>query len=600
MKSSLSVSAVALLVAYSGSASADVLAGHQVRLDAEGKLLAWSEPQDAAYGHVMKLSWDRIKTWPRVEANGLKTYLTHPTFDEASLAGLDYPNIPAGHHAMSTDSAVRYYGYTGDVSDLAIMREMLDHQLAHGTSPSSWVYGSMPWASSDPGQVNYFGSTASGGTCGRGDGPGATEPDKGAELGYAYLQAYEVTGEKRYLDAAILIANTLVKTRREGDALRSPWPFRVMAETGVVREEYASNSVGPLTLFDELVRLGEGDVAGYRTARNAVWAWLLAYPYRTKHWSGGFEDQPFYHDPARDPTQYIPLKITQYLLEHPEVDPDWRAHAADVIAWVEAEFAIDTPTEKGVQYGANVISEQKVFMAKMGNHTARYASVLGLWYERTGDLAAKEKAFRSLNWATYVCRPNGLVSYSPTANDWWFATGYGDYVRNFMTALGAVPAFAPAHQNHLLRTSSVASAVGYAPGAIRFHTFAPKAIDVLRVAMTSIEISVDGKALAARTDLEAEGFTLDDLGRGDYVLRIRHDSGRDVVVGGIPSVVPPPDAAPAPATTSPPPSPTPSATRPLALDAGGGGGCGVGGRSAGVGAGLALLCTLVLARGRRR
>lgn len=559
------LSTFAVVAAATSTAHADEIAGHTVQLDAEGKLLAWYVPQERAFDHVMRLSWHFLRDWPRVEENGLKTYLAYPTFNQTTLAGGHYPNIPAGHHAMSTDSAVRYFAYTGDPGDLAVMREMLDHHLAHGMSPAGWVYEKFPWASSDPGQVDYFGSSWCESKCGRGDGVGVTEPDKGAELGYAYLQAYEVTGDERYRDAAIAIGDTLARTRREGDATRSPWPFRVVSETGESKEEYASNYAGALMLFDELLRLGVGDGTAYRTARDALWAWLLAYPFQTKNWSGGFEDQEFYHDPAHDPTQYIVLKITQYLLERPEIDPEWRTHLADVIPWVESMFAVDTATEKGVQYGANVISEQKVFMVKMGNHTARYASVNALWHERTGDAPSREKAYRSLNWATYVCRPNGLVSFNPTYDEWWFATGYGDYVRNFMATLGAVPAFAPPRESHIVRSSSVVSSVTYEPTKVTFRTFHEKSIDVLRVGFMPTDITAGGRALVKRNDLEAEGYTVEDLGGGDFALRIRHEAGRDIVVTGIATS---PDAGGPDGGAS---SPSPSPVTPLRA---GGGGCG--------------------------
>ncbi len=576
---------------------ADVLAGHQVRLDDQGKLLAWSSPQDRAYDNVMRLSWGFLKAWPRIEANGLKTYLAYPTFNQTTLAGGNYPNIPAGNHAMTTDSAVRYFAYSADSDVLRVMREMLDHQLAHGTTPSGWVYGDMPWASSDPGQVDYKGSSFCNSTCGTGDGVGVTEPDKGAELAYAYLQAYETTEDPRYRDGAKKVADTLVKTRRAGDATHSPWPFRVVAETGESKEEYASNYDGVLMLFDELIRLGVGDVASYQTARDAAWTWLLAYPFQSKNWSGGFEDQQFFHDPAHDRTQYIPQKIAQYILERPEVDPEWRTHFGDLIPWVEANFAIDTATEKGVQYGANVISEQQVYMVKMGNHTARYASVNALWYELTGDLASREKAYRSLNWATYVCRPNGLVSFNPTLDEWWFATGYGDYVRNFMTALGAMPELAPLGESHIVRSSSMIQSVLYEPLKVTYRTFHDNSVETVRVAFTPTHVSVNGASLpfAGGTLGDGEGYTTQDLGHGDFAMRIRHVKGRDIVITGVPSPKEAPEDASAPAKDGGAvEAPTATAIR------AGGGGCSSTapwgfGASAGV-ANAALLLTLLARR----
>ena len=45
------------------------------------------------------------------------------------------------------------------------------------------------------------------------------EPDKGGELGTGYLKFYKLTGEPRYRDAAIAIANTLARNVRPGERI---------------------------------------------------------------------------------------------------------------------------------------------------------------------------------------------------------------------------------------------------------------------------------------------------------------------------------------------------------------------------------------------
>ena len=65
---------------------------------------------------------------------------------------------------------------------------------------------------------------------------------------------------------------------RDGDEASSPWPFRVYAETNVAREEYSSDVVGALMLFDELGRLGLGDVDAYARACATAFDWLMRVP----------------------------------------------------------------------------------------------------------------------------------------------------------------------------------------------------------------------------------------------------------------------------------------------------------------------------------
>ena len=87
------------------------------------------------------------------------------------------------------------------------------------------------------------------------------------------MQFYEVTEEKKYLQAALHCADALAARIRPGDEGHSPWPFRVDAKTGaIIREEYCANVIGPIRLFDELLRLQLGHVSAYKRARAlAIW-----------------------------------------------------------------------------------------------------------------------------------------------------------------------------------------------------------------------------------------------------------------------------------------------------------------------------------------
>src|SRR5580704_16258248 len=119
----------------------------------------------------------------------------------------------------------------------------------------------------------------------------------------------------------------------------------------------------------------------------------------------------------------------------------------------------------------------------MGSHTARYGATLALWAEVTGDTAARDRALRSLNWATYTCGEDGIVAVGEDKNEgWWFSDGYGDYIRHFMVAISAVPEWAPSHENHLLRSTSVVTEVDYAQASrVSWATFDAEAIDTLRL-----------------------------------------------------------------------------------------------------------------------
>jgi hypothetical protein len=163
----------------------------------------------------------------------------------------------------------------------------------------------------------------------------------------------------------------------------------------------------------------------------------------------------------------------------------------------------------------------------MGSHTARYASVNALLFEKTGDAVAREKAYRSFNWATYMCRPNGVVLDGPEVGNEWFTDGYGDYIRHFMVGLGAVPEWAPANQSHLVRSTSVVKNISYGMNAINYTTYNGTSTDVLLINFTPGVIKANGVILPRRTDLSQPGWTLDPAKK---ILRIYHKNASQISI----------------------------------------------------------------------
>jgi hypothetical protein len=541
-----------------GTSSPPTLNGHAVRVDPTRKLLSWST-ESAPYAHVSRLAWEAMKTKFPVQPNGLRTYLAYSRFDPESFEGISWPHNPAGLYAMLADSAALWYAYSGDRDVVAVVEEALDWQLSHGTTPGAWEWASVPYASANAGDVDYRGADDEWcDFCGRGDGVGVIEPDKVGELGYAYLQLFELTGDEHYRDAAVACSDALARHVRQGDESRSPWPFRVYAKSGIVREEYSANVIGPVMLFDELVRLGIGDVASWRRARDEAWDWMLRVPVKNDAWTGYFEDISIQTDPAANPNQYSPLRTARYLLLHPSLDPDWRDHVSHILAWTARTFGDDTETERGMQWSAQVISEQAADMAKMASHTARWASVNALWFEATGDLGAKERAARSFNWATYMCDRDGVVAVGEDKNEgFWFSDGYGDYVRQFLTGMGAVPEWAPASENHVVRSTSIVKRILYEPNVVTYATFDRAATDVLRLASRPESITVGGNAIAESAKPVGDGedgYTVHAAASGGAVVRVTHASSSEVVVTTSIASQPAPPADPAPPAVEPTPS----------------------------------------------
>lgn len=514
------------------------ISGHPIRIDAARKLLPWitddpsaSTARDPSYARIAKLAWSTLETRFPPQDNGLPTWLTYSRFDPDTFEGIAWPHNPAGLYAMLTDSAVLWYAFSGDRAAVRVTRTALDYQILHGSTPADWDWARVPYASAGAGDVEYRGADDEWcDYCGRGDGIGVIEPDKVGELGFAYTQMYELTRDARYAEAAIACADALATHVRPGDDRESPWPFRVYALTNIAREEYSSNVIGALMLFDELSRLSLGNVGAYGKARAMALDWLLRVPMQNDAWSGYFEDIAIQTDPLANPSQYTALRTARWLLNHPEADPRWREHAEHLLGWAERLFGGDTAAERGRQWGATVMSEQIADMAKMGSHTARFGATLALWAQATDDTAARDRAARSLNWATYMCREDGVVAVGENTNEgWWFSDGYGDYIRHFLLAMGAVPEWAPAYENHIVHSTSIVTHVVYEPERVAWTTFDADSTETLRLTAPPKKVVVAGVDLTGDSE-PTEGFSVRPLPSGGAIVRVHHRSPGEIVV----------------------------------------------------------------------
>ena len=524
------------------------MCGAQVNLDKSGKLLSRYEPDTpgTGYVHAVKLAVDFWKACPIAPNNNLPLYITHCSIyrdGKGGFRGSDWVHNPACVNAGMVQSlAIDWRNYSGDPSMLDIARQGLDHHLQNGTTPEDWEWAGVPYASSDPGKTTYQGSVKFEGTKkdrGRGDGPFVLEVDKIGDLGMAYLRFYEITGESKYLQAALRCADALAKHVRKGVhssrqidmgniSLVSPWPFRVRAEKGEIVEEYTSHVVDNLRLLEELVRikgcisLTDEKAQAYQKTAGMVWKWLYASdgPVKTSIWKGYYED--ILLDPINlNRVNNSPMEFARYLIKNPGHDRNIETTVPALIWWVKNTFG---------EPGMNAINEQTMCYKPMGSHTARYASICALWYERTGNEWFREEAFRHFNYASYMAEPDGVVQVGPTwGNEIWFCDGYTDYIRHFMEGLAAIPEWVPAGENHLLRSSSVVRAIAYSDKQLAFTTFDNSTMAVLRLASEPVSVRAGDKSLPLVTSEQEDGYTWRPLAVGG-VLKVNNKSGNTVVV----------------------------------------------------------------------
>jgi hypothetical protein len=523
--------------------SRDSLGAHKVISDRSGNILPWYKPEvpGAAYAHVCKLASEFIKSGTPVEpSTGLPLYMVTCCFEgphlksqerfDAGKTGENWMHNPAMVYAGMVHSLVMGYRvYSGDDSYIKIVKDMLDYQLKHGTTKKGWIWPEVPYASSNPFEKEYYGATRWENDGMRGDGLHGIEPDKVGELGYAYLLFYEVTMDTTYLNAALKCADALAQqvrkpgTNNDAESVtnKSPWPFRVNARTGKIIDEFCSNVVEPVRLLEELIRVqsvigaSPEKVSAWQRARDIAWDWLYSKggPMKTYIWNNYFEDVP--NDPLQaNRNQVTPLETARHIIRHPENDKNIGRTVPAIIHWVESAFG----TEE-----MDAIREQTWCYEPMGSHTARFASICALWYERTGDVEYREKAYRYFNNATYSTDPNGVVRVGPTWPSSWFSDGYSDYIRHFLDGLAAIPEWVPMDQDHVLRSTSAIQKIAYTKNEIAIKTFDKEGTVTIRMSAKPSVISING----VNGNRNSDDWTWKRMSQGG-LLTIRYSGGNEI------------------------------------------------------------------------
>lgn len=498
----------------------DSIIYHKVRVDGAGNILPWySTNLGESYDQIMKLVW---KFWRNMETdtNGVKYYMNHQVWK----AGHDLRGIGGDQVAMGISSWDLLYNYLGDEALITDMKYQADYYLANSMSPANCKWPNLPYPYNTKVESGIYDGDMMAGK-------GVLQPDKAGSLGYELIRLYKKTGETKYLDVAIKIANTMVSTMKPGDADHSPWPFKVNAITGEVADlgkndfykeprkgSYTTNWVGTLELFTELIKLNKGDKAKYQRAFNETLKWFKDYPEKTNDWGPFFEDVPGYSKTQINATTYA-----MYVMEHRNLYADWKKTVNSIFDWVHTTFN----NKDWAKYGVTVTNEQTAYPVVGNSHSARQASMELLYWALTGDSTLTRNAVRELTWATYAVDYDGK-NYYPT-NDVWMTDGYGDYVRHYIRAMAIAPQLAPSGADHMLKTSSTVQNIVYKADKISYQIFDKASDDFFILTSKPTKVSVNGKSLAAVTDKNKDGWFWEPLEKGG-VLSIKQKLGNKIEI----------------------------------------------------------------------
>src|ERR1700731_1679850 len=195
------------------------IAGRPVALDSQKKLLPFPMPDSTGYSYSSYFLSQWTILWDQYNRQRLPYYFCCFDFDRTTFELMPewhWANSTGYLRAMMQGFIERLYPYTGDARTLEFLQNFVDYELENGLTPKDYAWAQVPYPSANPGSKKYTGWSE--------HGEDFIEPHVVGEDGYAYLRLYEMTGNTKYLLAAIRCAEALVKNFKAGDELHSPWP----------------------------------------------------------------------------------------------------------------------------------------------------------------------------------------------------------------------------------------------------------------------------------------------------------------------------------------------------------------------------------------
>lgn len=510
-----------------------VFCNHKVVLDEQNKIIPWYIPGEYAYDHFLHLRWDFIRTKvpnspgpdPRSRYPQYYFYCAFKVRNDSILPD-NWMNDIGEKIPNWFENARLYYAYAGDEGVMKTMKDFIDYTLEHGTSSPDFAWPNFPYTTTNAGDTIFRGFSNAGRFVLH-----EIQVDHAGEMGLTYYRMYLYTGEKKYLSAALNVADVLAKNSRTGNKDRSVWPYRVVMDSGRVTAPYGANWTGCYMLLENLIRANIGNVKAYIEARDKAREFILKYPMKTGYWTDGHSDTDVKSNTYK--SNLSASNTTLCMFDYPDLDPDWKTNIPMLIKWTEDNFIFRTaPGEFSTMWGANIVGEQDSFNFKMDYQTARYAAACARWYAVSGDESYKEKAFRSLNWVTYCNDSAGMAFESPVSKgilSWW-SDCYGECPRMFYQAFAGVPEWAPPHENHILYSEEILRDVQYHEGQIVYTASSENGTEYLRLAFMPSKITINGVGITESSDLKFDTYSCRNLGHGDFAIKIKRKEAGKIVI----------------------------------------------------------------------
>lgn len=536
---------------------------HSPTTDKYGVIAPWYTGQNGQYDYRVRIAAETLKRYPWVTRD--KAVMPAPEYvydgtwhidDEGHIRAVperDWDNGDVGQRAAYIfASAMEYYRYSGDPAVLTAIQTTADYLVDYCQTETNrgWpkILISVPTAGKRYGPCVVDSNDRPQGWAppswleGKNEphGTGKIQLDIVAEVGTQMVRAYEMTGNKRWYDAAKHWADLLAENRNREPG-KAPWGR--YADTGSGKGMNGVQTGGIvyiLIFFDELIRTGyagqNGEIVAARDAGRIYLRDVLLPRWAVNDtWGRNYWD---WENPVQD--ENVSEFAADYLLDHKDFFRNWKTDVRNILSLFLTHTSASPLSRGDTYHGAWAYPESDQCCGRSLWYPANEVSLAFARYGvESGSAWATEIARRSQLLATYDPLPDGqsndLIDGGAFVNLTWFKIAHPQALKHVLLTMGWLPDVAGANrENHIMRTSSVLKRVIYDKGSIQYFVFdAPtNSIDVLRLSFVPSSIIAGEHPLSLRQDLDSNGYTIQDLAGGDAIVSIRHDGLTDVAVQG--------------------------------------------------------------------
>lgn len=530
---------IALVVGGLAAVSAGTAATVQERYyahpavhDQYGVIAPWYQGQNGQLDFRIRVAAETLKRYPWVEPPAAVSAAPHFVFSghwridsQGTITPVpinDWDNGDLGQRAAYVLSAlIDYYRYTGDPAAIALMTLQADALLDHCCTPSDH-----PWP-------NFLISVpVKGKPYGKCDPAGMIQLDIVAEVGLPLLRAYQITGNKRWFEAAKHWGDVMAaKRNRSGGA---PWGRYANPESAPWKDVQQTGGVVFLAyFFDELIRLGHlGTNNEIVQARDAAQAYLrdTLLPAWTVNdtWGRNYWD---WNNPVQ--AENVTEFAARYLMDNQQAFPNWRNDVRNILSLFLNHTSVDPHSGGEVYSGAWAFPESSSCCGRSLWYGPMELAVAFAQYGVEAQSPwARELARRMQILATYDGHETGVsednIDGRFVVNDGWFKIAHPMALKHLLATIAWMPEeFGPARENHIVHSTAVVRDVWYSDPMVEFTTFDAPAGTMttlrLKAPPEAVIIPDADKKLPQHERLEQNGYTVKPLSNGDAIVRIRHD-----------------------------------------------------------------------------